>query len=152
MADRVIPTVRLIFPADDAILDLADGNWQLKNPWGSVLALPPGSRFPFRAEEAWVYVQLTDGVGEFRLSVELRQLRDDRTRRTVGWSEATPYNLPGGAQIFSTDAVFRLKNLPFREAGLYEFYVTAEDERAGDRIELPGQTAVIRVLDLGVGL
>ena len=143
MADFVLPAVKLIFPCDAAVINLADLKWELKNPW-AVVRLPQGAKFPFRVVDLWVYAQLTDGVGSFDLRVEMRQRRDDGTQRTVGASVPTRIDFPGGHQLRAFDTAFQLKKVPFREAGLYEFYVTADGHG-----ELQGRTAELRVLGTG---
>ncbi len=52
---------------------------------------------------------------------------------------------PGGNQLLALDLAFRLKNVPFPEAGLYRFYCLAAQ---GDSWQaLRGQIAELRVLD-----
>jgi hypothetical protein len=147
MTDGVLPNVRLVVPCDQAVLDPRDGKWSVKHPW-SVVMLPPGGVFPFRAEEVWVYAQLTDGVGEFDLQVEVVQVRDDDTRRFSGSGGRTRMTFPGGHQILAFDTAFRMTGVPFREPGFYEFRVVAEVEPDVFR-PLAGATAVLRLLDRG---
>jgi hypothetical protein len=130
----------MIFVCDAAQQDQADGKWVLTNPW-SVVMLPPGARFPFRHVACWVYFQLTGGVGAFDVAVEMRQVQDDGTRRSVGWSPTVEMDFPGGSQLLAFDMALRLRRVPFREPGLYEFCVTA------DSAVLAGQAAEVRVLD-----
>jgi len=61
MANVVKPIVRLFFPCDDAVIDLADMKWKLTNPWHTV-GMPPGVTEKFSQEVIWLYAQLTDGV------------------------------------------------------------------------------------------
>lgn len=141
----VLPNVRLVFPCDDARYDLADEKWTLHHPWGSTVVLPPGAQFPFRLVDGWVYTQLTDGVGSVALYVELRQLMDDGTERSVGYSEVNRLELLGESRWLTIDTAFLMKRLPFRSAGRYEFRVVAEGDE-GFRV-LAGHATVIRVLD-----
>jgi hypothetical protein len=140
MAHRVPPLVRILLLCEDAAIDFETKECTLKNPW-SVLELPEEASFPFRAEEFWAYAQLTDGVGQFDLQVEMRHAMADGSRRTVGWSSTVAADFPGGNQILVYGAVFHLKKVPFREPGLYEFRITASGQ------ELPGMIAELRVLD-----
>lgn len=140
MADGVLPRVRLLFLCDEAKYSASEQKWTVKHPW-SVVQLPPGAAFPFRAEELWAYAQLTDGVGRFDLMVEMRQLRDDGTRRWAGSSKVEPLDFPGGSQLLAFDKVFHMQGAPFHEAGLYEFCVTADGE------VLEGVRFELRVLD-----
>lgn len=146
MADRVLPLVRLMFLCDTAAIDLADMTWELKNPWLEI-ALPPGVRFPFRHDGVCVYAQLTDGLGSFDVRVEMRQLMDNGGRRTIGVGASTRVEFPAHRRLFASDVVFEIKRVPFREAGLYEFYLASD---VGEQLE--GQTAVIRVLAEEEGL
>jgi hypothetical protein len=145
MAGTVLPTVRLIFPCDDARLDPQTRKWEIRHPWSAVF-LPPGARFPFRLIELKVYAQLTDGIGSFNLSVEMLQVRDDGSRRSIGSSAATAMTFPSNQRFLAFDGAFHMKRVPFREAGLYEFRMIAE---TGEDVyqPLPGQTALLRVLD-----
>lgn len=149
MAEQVPPLVRMLFPCDMAVLDVTDQKWTLTNPW-SVVMLPPGAAFPFRVVEFWVYAQFTGGVGDFDLAVEMRQVQDDDTRRTVAWSKATRMGFPSGQQLLAFDMAFHMKRVPFRGPGLYEFCVTVDAEE-GHQV-LAGQTAELRVLDRRAGL
>ena len=145
MASTVLPTVRLIFPCDDAQIDPQTQKWVIRHPWSTVF-LPAGARFPFRLVEMKVYAQLTDGIGSFRLSVEMVQVRDDGSRRFIGAGAATQMSFPGNQRFLALDGVFHMKRVPFREAGLYEFRMIAETG-ADEFQPLPGQTALLRVLD-----
>ena len=141
MAASVFPVVKLLFACDTAFADPMDAKWVLKNPW-SVVMLPPGATFPFRAEDFRVYAHLTDGLGEFEVSVQLRHLRDDDTFRTTGSrQDRNTVVFSRRGQSVLIDVVFEFKNAPFREAGRYEFCVVANGQVGS------GQTAALRVLD-----
>ena len=144
MAERVLPTVRILLPCDSANYDLADQKWMLKNPWGT-LQLPPGANFPFRVKDMWVYTQFVDGLGAFDLAVELLRIADDGSRKSIGTSAATRIEFPTGERLLARDSAFRLKRVPFRQAGLFEFRAVAATE-GGSEI-LTGQSAELRVLD-----
>jgi hypothetical protein len=90
--------------------------------------LPSEASFPFRSEEFWVYAQLTGGLGEFEIAVEMRHLVDNRPARVVGWSRVTPVDFPAGNRLVAIDAAFPLRGVPFREPGLYEIRVLADGE------------------------
>src|SRR5438552_12480932 len=94
VVNRIRPLVRLLFACDDATWEVDGERWVLTKPW-HVVTLPPGATFPFRAEEVWVYAQLSDGLGAFDLAIEMRQLRDDEVPRLVGWSPVTRAEFPG---------------------------------------------------------
>ncbi|MBY0229970.1 MAG: hypothetical protein K2W96_11870 [Gemmataceae bacterium] len=140
MADRVTPTVRLVFACDKADIDPGDQKWVLKHPW-SVVVLPPGAAFPFQADNVRVYAQFTGGVGTFELAVELFQVRDDDSRRWVGRSVPATLDFPGGQQLLAFDTAFQIKKARFREPGIYEFRATVDGH------QLEGAHFLLRVLD-----
>jgi hypothetical protein len=146
MADRVLPIGRLMFLCDSAVIDLGDLTWELKNPWLEI-TLPPGVRFPFRHESVWVYAQLTDGLGSFDVRVEMRQLMDNGGRRTIGAGTSTRMVFHADRRLFALATAFEIVRVPFRESGLYEFFLTVDE---GEQLE--GQTAVIRVFSAEDGL
>lgn len=133
MADIVKPIVRLFFACDEAILDLQDEKWTLKNPWCTV-AMPPGVTEDFCQEEIWLYAQLTDGLGKFDLSVHLY----DETGRRVGRSPPYPREFPGGS--VTVEEVFHLTEVPFDRPGVYEFRLLA------NHAELKGGVFTLRIL------
>ena len=91
----------------------------------------------------WQYAQLTEGVGEFDLAVEMRRVLAEDKRLTIGRSQPERIEFGGGNRLLVFDTVFHMINVPFDEPGLYEFCVMA------NYVELQGPTAVLRVLDLG---
>jgi hypothetical protein len=147
MADRVVPVVRLLFPCDEAICRLSDGKWVLTNP-RTVLTVPSGVTFTVKVKEMWVYAQLTDGVGEFDLAIEMRYLQPDETRKVIGHGKPTRMDFRAGRQLQVFDMGFRLTKVPFKEPGMYEFaVVTVSPELPSQTVPLEGQTALFRVLD-----
>jgi hypothetical protein len=142
MANRILPRALLLFACDDAVRRESDRKWVLYNPW-SVVALPSGARFPFDLQEMWLYAQLTEGVGEFELHVEMRLVELDGGRKLIHRGKPIRLEFPTGNQLHVLDAVFHLTKIPFDEAGLYEFQVWAP------HVVLEGPTALIRVLDSG---
>ena len=139
MADRVLPLVRLVFACDAAVIDLSDMTWELRNPL-SVVTLPPGSKFPIRAESLWVFAILAEGLGEFDIHIEMRQLTE-QGRRTVGASGASRLAFPSTEHLLASSTAFDISGASFREAGLYEFYAVVDGE------ELQGRTAELRLLE-----
>lgn len=55
MPQNVLPAVVKILPCDEAVYEIAGERWVLVNPWTSTVELPPGTSFPFRANDVWVY-------------------------------------------------------------------------------------------------
>jgi hypothetical protein len=141
MVDRVLPTVRLLFPCDDAVFDASSNKWVLTNPWAVVMP-PPGTTFPFDHDRLWLYAQLTDGVGEVDLVAELRRVLADGNQRSIKrWKNTESLKFPGGQQLQVFDLAFALTAVPFDEPGIYEFGLMA------NYVPLKGQTAEFRVLE-----
>ena len=145
MAGRNHPVVHLLFACDNAVYNLELERWGLTAPW-HVVTLPPEVSFPFRADEFWVYAQLTGGLGQFELAVELRHLVDDGPPRAVGWGRVATVEFPAAERLQAADMVFSLGNMPFREPGIYEIRVLSDDE-PGEWVILAGVTFEFRVLD-----
>lgn len=133
MANVVKPIVRLFFPCDEALLDLDDQKWTLKNPWHTV-AMPPGITGNFIQEEIWLYTQFTGGVGTFDFSVHLM----NEEGLVIGKSKPSRWELSGGIEVF--EEVFRMTHVPFVRPGLYAFKLMA------NHAEIEGGTAYLRVL------
>lgn len=146
MAARILPLVRLLFACDEAVCEIDTQRWVLTNPW-SLVTVPPGAAFPFRAEEFWVYVQLTDGLGQFELAVEMRQRVHDQSLRVVGWSSITRLEFPGAPRLLMIDTAFGLKHVPFREPGVHEIRILADGDEPGNWVPLAGTTYELQILD-----
>ena len=144
MADSVLPSVRILLPCDDAIFDLADQAWSLKNPLGT-LQLPSGATFPYRVENMAVYAQFVGGLGAFDVAVEMLRWDIDGSKKLIGTSAVTRYEFFHGQQLLTLATAFQLKMVPFRFAGIYEFRAVATT--AGRSQLLSGQSAELRVLD-----
>ena len=136
MANRVLPVVRLFFACDSAVQDLADEKWSLKNPWHTV-QMPLGVTKKFGQEVIWLYAQLTGGVGDFNMTVELDDF--DTDTRIGEPSQPEPWAFVGG-QLPAVELVFRMDRVPFPKPGLYVFKLNANDA------ELEGGTSELRVL------
>lgn len=146
MADRVFPIVRLLFPCQQADHQPDQSQVLILNPL-AVSSLPAGMTFPYDVTALWVYAQVTDGVGRFDLSVELRRVYDDDTpAEVVTTSGADTRHFPGGGQLAVEDVVVRLTDVPLDGPGLYEFRMLADGQ------QLDGPAAVLRVLDQEAGL
>lgn len=145
MADIVLPRVRLIFACDEAVLDPTDMKWIVKHP-ATVRFLPPGSTFPFRERNFWVYAQLAGGLGTMELAIEMRRRRDDGSYRSVGTGAAVRLEFSKDeSRLVVLDTAFGFEKLPFRSEGIYNFRVVA---RTGEGYAaLNGMTAELTMLD-----
>lgn len=140
MADRVKPIVRLFFACDAAVIDLADERWMLKNPWHTVW-MPSGVRGGFGPRVIWLYAQLTDGLGDSNLTVELRNYD---TGERLGRGEPERWDFDGEDRLTVHEVVFKMTNVPFPVPGLYVFQLMANLAVMADG------TVYLRVLPGGV--
>jgi hypothetical protein len=126
MANVVLPKVRMFVPCLGISLDPS----ALRTIYGPLhtIRMPPGIDKNYEVEELWFYVVLTDGVGTFRLSVEMRSVEDI----VLAASQPRPVTLVGGLQ---------LESAPFPRPGVYEFRLIANHAHLDD-----GGTAFIRLL------
>jgi hypothetical protein len=87
--------------------------------------------------DIWFYVQLTDGVGTFRLLVELQNEEGIIVGKTL------PYRVdfPGGSQLAVHEVKFVLEQAPFANPGVYVFKLIANHSELGEM-----GTATLRVL------
>ena len=147
MPHQVIPVVSLILPCDEAVHEIAAESWVVVNPWTTTQELPRGKAFPHRVPEVWIYSQLSGGLGIVDLAIEVLEVREDGTRRQVGISGAVrklEFDLSN--QLVPLVTAFRLKKVPFRSEGTYEFRLVAAQE-SGQWIALNGPTAQVRLLE-----
>jgi hypothetical protein len=144
----VIPFVRLIIPVWSAVIDLRDEAWVLRDPLVTA-SPPPGTNFPFQMDELCVFAQLTGGLGQWELGVEVRERFDNGTYRTVGTGRTTMHDFSQGPRLNVVSTAFPFRQIPFREEGLYEFRVIAQTNEDGESPTyepLAGPVAELRVL------
>jgi len=120
MAAGQKPYLLQVLPCESAAFDLAAGVWVLTHPLHTVTP-GPGKSFPFLLDEIWLYTQLTDAIGAFALSVQLRM---PQTGAIVGRSAPILRSFPTN-RMDVVEEVFHLSKVPFRRPGLYEFHVLA---------------------------
>jgi hypothetical protein len=135
MANVVLPKVRMFVPCLGISLDPS----ALRTIYGPLhtIRMPPGIDKNYEVEELWFYVVLTDGVGTFRLSVEMRSVEDI----VLAASQPRPVTLVGGEQLNAKDLGLQLESAPFPRPGVYEFRLIANHAHLDD-----GGTAFIRLL------
>jgi hypothetical protein len=101
------------------------------------IRMPPGVDKNYLVDEIYFYVALTDGVGTFRLSVEMRGDDDIVLRKT----EPVLCLFKGGTQLGAMEIAITMKMVPILRAGLYEFRLVANHALLHE-----GGIAVLRVL------
>ena len=139
------PTVRLMIVCADAVLNLPEsmdfslGWWVIHRPFHTVW-MPPGISRKFGVNELYVYAQITDGIGEFRLglTVEEVDLANPKRDRIMGRSEPRTISLENPWDVIEES--FKLTKVPFPKPGQYRFQLTESGHR------LDGGTAYLRVL------
>ena len=142
------PTVRLLLPCGEAYFVPDDEVWVVRDPW-AVVRPPEGRTFPFRLEDVWLYAQLIGGRGTAELCIEAAQLMEGTTgggtRRHVGIGPSRHVDLTTEHPLVAVQLSFRLKQVPFRAEGQYEFRIVAATDDGYQA--LSGQTAIIRAVD-----
>jgi hypothetical protein len=149
MSDRVVPVLRLAVLCEDVVND-ADGQPFALNVPVHTLAWPAGGGGRFRPPTLRLYLQLSDGVGTFYLSAELRN-----EAGTVQYQLRPPAEVtfPGTAhRSVPLEIVVGLNDLEFPNPGLYELHVkcnhlSLHDPRAG--IPVPSPPIRVSVLPAG---
>lgn len=131
MANGQIPYLLQFLPCESAVLDLAVNAWVLTRPLHTV-TLPPGTGFPFRLDDVWLYAQLTDAIGTYNLSVQLRM---PQTQVILGRTVPTPRKFPAN-RMDVVEEVFQLTNVPFPRPGLYEFCLLANQAELAPTVRL----------------
>ena len=134
----MLPIARFFFACDSAVFDLADEKWSVKNPWHTV-QMPLGRTKGHRQKELWLYSQLSSGLGDIDLGVELRffdPLKADKV--VLGRSGVERRTFSHKLEIH--EVVFKMVNVPFPRVGQYEFRMLARGQ------ELQNGTAFLDVL------
>jgi hypothetical protein len=104
---------------------------------------PPGGEMPFYLPRIFFYAQLTGTPGEY--TVRIRMVRvtidDIGEEKETPTEEFGPWDIPVTGDRFAESYGFPLRNVPFNEAGVYEFQLWIdefEDPLARERIEVRG--------------
>ena len=135
MANVVLPKVRMFIPCLG--IDLEPG--MVRTIYGPLhtIRMPPGVDKNYMLDEISFYVVLTDGVGAFRLRVEMRG--DDNA--ILKKSDPVLCRFKGGTQLDSIEIAITIKSAPIVRAGLYEFHLIANHAHLHE-----GGVASLRVL------
>lgn len=135
MANVVLPKVRMFIPC--VSVDLEPGRPRtIHSPLHTVRMLP-GVTQNYLVDELWFYVVLTNGVGTFRLRVEMRSEEDI----VVRMSKLQTVVFPGGQQLEAQELRIHMELLPFARPGIFEFRLIANHAHLEE-----GGTALLRVL------
>ena len=86
------------------------------------------AKVPFRHESLSVYAKFTGALGDYQFKLELVDLR---TNEVIG--RGTTEILKISDKLRSYELVFNLKGLVFKNAGKYEFQLSANDEVFGTK-------------------
>jgi hypothetical protein len=135
MASVVLPKVRMFIPC--LAVELGSGKpVTIRNPLHTI-RMAPGVTAKYILDEMWFYIVLTDGVGTFRLSVELHGMDDIVLSKT----EPELVTFVGGSQLIVRELRIPMKSVPLARPGLYEFRLLANHAHLEE-----GGTALLRVL------
>ncbi|MBI3823013.1 MAG: hypothetical protein HY289_10100 [Planctomycetes bacterium] len=135
MANVVLPKVRMFIPC--LAVDLEPG--LVRTVYGPLhtIRMPPDVDKNYLLDEITFYIVLTDGVGAFRLKVEMRGEDDIVLKR----SDPVLCRFRGGMQLDSIEIAITVRSAPIARAGLYEFHLIANHASLHE-----GGVAVLRVL------
>lgn len=135
MASVVLPNVRMFIPC--FAVDLEPGATCTIHFPLHTIRMPPEHGTKFVLDEIWFYVVLTDGLGSFRLTVELCSEEGIILRR----SPPSPVTFKAGGQLTVTELAIPMTDAPLPHPGLYEFRLVANHA-----VVQEGGTALLRVL------
>lgn len=135
MANVVLPKVRMFIPCMNVVLEPGT----IRTIYGPLhtIRMPPGVSENYLLDEICFYIVLTDGVGTFRLRVEMRGADGIVLKR----SDPVLCRFKGGMQLNSIELAITIKSAPIVRAGLYEFHLIANHAHLGD-----SGVAALRVL------
>jgi hypothetical protein len=133
------PVVRLFVICERAELNAAADKYTLVDPL-VVVQMPPGRARGHVQEGFALYLQLSDGLGEFDVCVEMWSDHAGPAfeGKPIVRSRVVRQSFPHKLTV--VEMVFKLEQVPFPKPALYEFVV-----RAGGEV-LRGETGFIRVL------
>ncbi|HZZ82009.1 MAG TPA: hypothetical protein VFE62_26150 [Gemmataceae bacterium] len=135
MASVVLPKVRMFIPCLSVTLE-AGKPVTIHSPLHTI-RMPLGVTEKYLLDELFFYVVLTDAVGAFRLTVEMRSVDDIVLQR----SESEQVKFVGGAKLKVKELGIRMISVPFGRPGLFEFRLFANHAHLEE-----GGTAMLRVL------
>jgi hypothetical protein len=135
MANVVLPKVRMFIPCMNVVLEPGT----VRTIYGPLhtIRMPPGVNENYLLDEICFFVVLTDGVGTFRLRVEMRGDDDIVLKR----SEPVLCQFKGGMQLDAIEVAITINLVPIPCAGLYEFHLIANHAQLHE-----GGVAALRVL------
>src|SRR5688500_11216236 len=119
MANVVLPKVRLFVPCMS--LDIGPGKPVTIHSPLHTIRMPPGISEKYVVDAIWFYVVLTDGVGAFRLSVEMRNDEDVVLQK----GKPALHQFRGGGQLEAHEVPVSMSPVPFPRPGMYEFRLLA---------------------------
>ena len=121
-----------------------------------VMELPTNSKFPYREEELYVVFFLQDGIGDFRIGLEMGRFESGaefgtENFRVIG-SQSDPVvaSFSSRNRLFPRARVHKYKKAPFAREGFYGFrLVSLRDSNDGADV-LAGPMARLTMLERGL--
>jgi hypothetical protein len=117
--DKPLPKCKAILLCDTVIVDSRSGKV-------SIIGILDGFnviQFPGRIAPFHVFLQLTDGIGKYRVSVEIHDLRDDKIVVRAPLVEIDFRARPGKGNL-----IIPIPPLPLQHEGGYDFVVLADGQ------------------------
>ena len=114
---RPAPQCKAILLCDQTIVEEGTGKLSVIGSFVD-FRLP---RFPGLTKPFSVFMQLTDGIGRYQVTVELHDLQEDMVIATADSDEIHWHD-----RHTFVDLVLQIPPVPFRHAGAYDFVVFAD--------------------------
>ena len=113
------PKCKAILLCDQVIIDSLTGKPSVIGIFGGFNAPSfPGQTAPFTA-----FLQLTDGIGEYQITIEILDLQEEAV---IARAQGPPINFPDRAM--KMNCFIAVPPLPLAHAGRYDFVVLADGQ------------------------
>lgn len=114
------PKCKAFLLCHGTIIEQTSGNVTIINTFNAFVV----PQFPGHIGGFWIFIQLTDGIGDYDAEVEIVDLQDDRTiARAVG-----PAKLKFPAKLVRMNVMIPIPPLPMVHSGSYEIRVLADGQ------------------------
>lgn len=99
-----------------------------------LLRPPAGRTFPYRERGLWVFAQFVDGAGTHPVVLDVVRVGID-SETLIKSYRLPPVHMTRG-RFFVLNRAYRLPDVPFPEAGIYEFRVRCGPSQNTDELRL----------------
>jgi hypothetical protein len=125
MIDVRVPRINAMLICDYVITEQGTNKKSLIGIFENINAL----KFPCMHHALTVYIKFTDAMGEYRVRLELVDLKNDKI---IAKAES-PRQMKVSDPLVAHELVFSLRGLRFQHAGEHEFRVFANDKIFGQK-------------------